>query len=151
MQRTTSAATQSETPTTHFSSTASLTQPSSYQPVVSNSIQFPSRTGLSREGVAWDQCDTSVSHLLPDRMSQVLCRLLEIRCSRLLVLEILQSKLELPLGTHARVTNHMRRHGFCFVTCSHHVKHRLKQTSKSYFLRPTTSGNERKKTISVQQ
>ncbi len=46
MQETTSAATQSETPTTHFSSTASLTQPSSYQPAVGNSIQFPSRTGL---------------------------------------------------------------------------------------------------------
>ncbi|CAN5972291.1 unnamed protein product [Sphagnum jensenii] len=46
MQGTTSAATQSETPTTHFSSTASLTQPSSYQPAVGNSIQFPSRIGL---------------------------------------------------------------------------------------------------------
>ncbi len=46
MQGTTFAATQSETPTTHFSSTASLTQPSSYQPAVGNLIQFPSRTGL---------------------------------------------------------------------------------------------------------
>jgi hypothetical protein len=46
MQETTSAATQSEMPTTHFSSTASLTQPSSYQPAVGNLIQFPSCTGL---------------------------------------------------------------------------------------------------------
>jgi hypothetical protein len=46
MQERTSAATQSEMPTTHFSSTASLTQPSSYQPAVGNLIQFPSRTGL---------------------------------------------------------------------------------------------------------
>ncbi|CAM6067376.1 unnamed protein product [Sphagnum tenellum] len=41
MQETTFAATQSEMPTTHFSSTTSLTQPA-----VGNSIQFPSRIGL---------------------------------------------------------------------------------------------------------
>jgi len=65
---------------------------------------------IVRESVAGDILDPSRSHLLPDGCPEINSYLLQILGAALAIPERFESELELPLGTHAGVSDDMRCH-----------------------------------------